>query len=252
MDLGLGDRVVVVTGGASGIGRACVAALGAEGAHVAVIDRDPYPPSPGAAAPPSVQADLTDEQQVEGAVAAILDRFGRIDSVIACAGISGPVGTRLDQVTSADWDRVLGVNVRGNFLLTKHTAHLLEASEVGTYVFLASDSAFVAFEGMGPYSASKGALVMLTKAVAVDFPAVRANAVCPGVVDTPMSRADLGRPDGFGDGGLPVMTPEHVARTVVFLSSPASAPVNATTVVVDFGVLARSALGALDFDPTSG
>ncbi len=178
---------------------------------------------------------------------AAFDLHGRLDTVIGCAGISGPVGTPAAEVTVEDWDRVMAVNVRGNFLLAKHAIPAMSGSEVATIVLLASDAALVAFEGMTPYSASKGAVLMLTKSLSVDHPSVRVNCLCPGVVDTPMSRTDLGRPDGFEGSGLPVMRPEQLARHAAFLASPISAPINGTSLVSDFGYLARSAVPPLEF-----
>ncbi|WP_438854839.1 SDR family NAD(P)-dependent oxidoreductase [Agromyces sp. M3QZ16-3] len=253
MDLELSDRVALVTGGASGIGRACVDALIAEGASVGIVDRS----TDGEALAKELrerdarvvfsQADVTVESDVIRAVDEIHGEFGRIDLLLGCAGVSGPVGTPLGSVAVAEWDQVMAVNVRGNFLVAKHSIAHLERSDVRTIVFLASDSAFVAFDGMGPYTASKGAVVALARAFAVDHPSVRTNALCPGVVDTPMSRGDMGRPDGFAGSGLPVMSADQLAKQAVFLASPASYPMSGTTLVSDFGYLARSALGALDF-----
>ncbi len=253
MDMRLRDRVVLVTGGASGIGRACVEAMAVEGAKVVIIDRDPA----GAAIARRlarkghevefVQADVTEEADVSRCVQATEDRFNQLDAVIACAGISGPVGTTAVDISVDDWDRVMAVNVRGNFLLAKHTIPLLTQSGVSTMVFLASDSALVAFEGMAPYSTSKGAVLMLTKALAVDHPQIRVNCLCPGIVDTPMSRTDLGRLEGFAGTNLAVMQPHQVAAHAVFLASPVSAPINGTSLVADHGYLARSAQPALHF-----
>lgn len=257
MDLELTGRVALVTGGASGIGRACVEALVAEGARVGIVDRSEQ----GEAVAESLRArgsnvvffaaDVTIEAEVAWAVEAVVTTFGRLDTVLGCAGVSGPVGTTLVDVQLDDWDRVMAVNVRGNFVIAKHAMKHLEAAGAGSIVFLASDSAFVAFEGMGPYTASKGAVVALTKAFAVDHPLVRVNALCPGIVDTPMSRVDLGRPHGFEGTGLPVIPARQLAKQAVFLASAVSSPVNGTTLVSDFGYLARSALGGLDFDVTS-
>lgn len=251
--MGLQDRVVLVTGGGSGIGHACVRALTAEGAKVLIVDRDPK----GAAIAGDfrrdgyqvefVQADVTEEADVRRCIQAAHDRFGQLDAVIACAGISGPVGTPAVEVAVEDWDRVMAVNVRGNFLLAKHAIPLLKQSDVAAMVFLASDSALVAFEGMAPYTTSKGAVLMLTKALAVDHPEVRVNCLCPSVVDTPMSRTDLGRQDGFVGTGMPVMQPQQVAAHAVFLASPVSEPINGTSIVADHGYLARSAQPALEF-----
>ena len=253
MDLHLDGRVALITGGASGIGRACVEAFLAEGARVAIIDRAAEGHHIAkdyrrhGAEVDYYQADLTYEHDVEHAVSAIIASHGQIDTMVGCAGVSGPVGSRLDEIGADDWDRVMAVNIRGNFLITKHTVAHLQASDVGTIVYLASDSAFVAYEGMAPYTASKGAVVMLTKAVTADYPDLRANALCPGIVDTPMSRADMGHPDGFEGTGFPVIPARQLANHVLFLASPTSAPINGTTVVSDFGYLARPALGSLDF-----
>jgi dihydroanticapsin dehydrogenase len=254
VDLHLRDRVALVTGGASGIGRACVGSLLAEGARVAVLDHSPRGRmevdllrQQHGDAVEFVQADVTVEADVATAITRVVETFGRLDTVLGCAGISGPVGTLAADVSVADWDRVMAVNVKGNFLVAKHAVPLLVDSDVATIVFIASDAALVAFEGMTPYSTSKGAVLMLTRSLSVDHPAVRVNCLCPGVVDTPMSRADLGREQGFVGTGLPVMRPQQVAGHAVFLASPASAPINGSPIVADFGYIARSALPPLDF-----
>ncbi|MCZ2820258.1 SDR family NAD(P)-dependent oxidoreductase [Modestobacter sp. VKM Ac-2977] len=258
MDLQLRDRVALITGGASGIGRACADALAEEGAQIALLDRDPAGEEVAALLRDRghealfVRADVTVEADVRTAVAAVLDRFGRLDTVLGCAGISGPAGTPAAEVSVADWDQVMAVNVRGNFLLAKHTVPALRPSPVATIVLIASDAALVAFEGMSAYNTSKGAVLMLTRSLSVDHPEVRVNCLCPGVVDTPMSRADLGRPDGFAGSDLPVMQPADLARHAAFLASPVSAPINGTSVVSDFGYLARPAVPPYEFatDPT--
>jgi dihydroanticapsin dehydrogenase len=255
VDLHLADRVALVTGGVSGIGRACVDTLLAEGARVAVLDRAPE----GRAVVEDLQrqgsavefvlADVTVEAEVAAAVARTVEVFGRLDTVLGCAGISGPVGTLAADVSEQDWDRVMAVNVKGNFLLAKHGVPRLAGSDVATVVFMASDSALVAFEGMTPYCTSKGALLQLTRSLSVDHPGVRVNCLCPGVVDTPLSRGDLGRPEGFAGTSLPVVQPGQIAAQATFLASPVSAPINGTSIVSDFGYLARSALPPLEFDP---
>ncbi|GER24440.1 short-chain dehydrogenase [Zafaria cholistanensis] len=253
MDMQLRDRVVLVTGGASGIGRACTEVLAEESATVLIVDRNPEGSTVASQLRKAghwvefVQADLTDESDVRMVAHTARDLFGRLDSVIACAGISGPVGQPAAEVSVEDWDRVMAVNVRGNFLVAKHSIPLLSRSEAPSVVFLGSDSALVGFEGMTPYCTSKGAVLMLTKSLTVDYPQIRFNCLCPGIVDTPMSRADLGQDEGFAGAGLPVMQPGQVARHAVFLASPVSAPINGTTLVADFGYTARSALPTLGF-----
>ncbi|GAA2014666.1 glucose 1-dehydrogenase [Catenulispora yoronensis] len=237
MDLRLAGRVVVVTGGASGIGAACAEAFRAEGARVAVVDRDP-----GAA----WCADVSDEAQTRAVIDAIAGEYGGIDVVVCCAGISGPVGTLASDVGVRDWDAVMAVNVRGAFLAVKHAVPYLRRAGAGggagSVVLLASDSALVASEGMAPYCASKGAVVMLGKALAVDLgpDGVRVNCVCPSIVDTPMSRADMGMGEGFEGVGYPVQSADEVAALVVFLASPVARAVNGTQLLSDFGMAARS------------
>lgn len=257
MDLELRDRVALVTGGASGIGLACVDALLAEGARVAVLDRNAdgkvFVDDLRTQGHPVefVRADVTVEAEIQHAIDTVVQSFGRLDTVLGCAGVSGPVGTPATQVTEQDWDRVMAVNVKGNFLVAKHAIPHLLSSDIATIVLIASDAALVAFEGMTPYSTSKGAVLMLTRSLSVDHPQLRVNCLCPGVVDTPMARADLDRPHGFADTNLPVMQPQQLAGHAAFLASPASAPINGTPIVADFGYVARSALPPLDFSPSS-
>lgn len=249
----LSGRVTLITGGASGIGLACVHAMLDEGAKVLIVDRD----SKGAEIAQSLslqghsvafaKADITSESEIQKAVQYAKDLFGRIDTLIGCAGVSGPVGSKATDISVEDWDRVMEVNVRGNFLAAKHTLPMLIESDAASIVFLASDSALVAFEGMTPYCTSKGAVLMLTKGLSVDHPQVRVNCLCPSVVDTPMSRADLDRPEGFQGTDLPIIQAHQIARHAVFLASPVSAPINGTSVVADFGYLARSAQPPLEF-----
>jgi NAD(P)-dependent dehydrogenase (short-subunit alcohol dehydrogenase family) len=256
MDLGLNKRVALITGGASGIGRAVTEALAREGARVVIVDRDSVGQSVADQLKASghdaefVRTDITDETDVAGAVRFTLENYGRLDTVCGSAGISGQVGRKIDQIDAAEWDLVQSVNVRGNFLLAKHCVEALSDSDIGTLVFVASDSAFVAFEGMTPYSVSKAALVMLTKSLSVDHPRIRVNAVCPGIVDTPMSRADLDSADGFDAAAFPVVSATQIANHVLFLASPISEPTNGTSPIVDFGMHCRAAIGTLDFSPS--
>lgn len=253
MDLELRGRVAIVTGGASGIGAACAAALASEGALVAVLDRNA--PAGEAVAERLRQrhgaraifltADVTSEDDMRSAVARVVGEFGGIDVVVGAAGISGPFGKDITEIEAADFDAVLAVNVRGPFLLAKHTADHLARAEHPAMVLIASDSSFVAAPGMVPYNASKGAVLQLTRALSVDLAGrgIRVNCVCPSVVNTPMARADLGVAD-FADADFPVQSADQVAAHVLYLASPVSAPVNGTSLVSDFGYLARSSFPA--------
>ncbi|MBW4718004.1 SDR family NAD(P)-dependent oxidoreductase [Saccharothrix obliqua] len=234
MDLGFAGRNVLVTGGASGIGLACARAFAAEGARVVALDL-----ADGPADVPTVRADVTDEPSVVAGVTEAVGRLGGLDVVVGCAGISGPVGTPLVDTLAADIAAVLAVNVTGQLLLAKHTyPHL---STGGAIVLLASDSAFVSAPGMVPYCASKGAVVALTRALAVELERVRVNCVCPSIVDTPMARGDLGD-DALDQADFPVQSPADVARQVLFLA--ASPTVNGQALLADYGYSARSGFPA--------
>lgn len=243
MELRLTSRRALVTGAAGGIGRAAVQALVGEGAHVAAVDRDPRVREVAATA--SV-ADLTDAGAAASAVDECARALGGLDVLVLAAGVSGPVGTPLEQTSLADWERVFAVNVTGAFLALRAALPWLRASDAASVVVVASDSALVATPGMVPYGASKAALLQLARAASVELAphGIRVNAVCPSIVDTPMSRGDLELPDGFGGAGYPVQTAAEVADQIVLLASPRLRPVSAATWVSDFGVSARSGFPA--------
>ncbi|MUL43715.1 SDR family oxidoreductase [Streptomonospora sp. PA3] len=248
----LDGAVVLVTGAAGGIGAAVARRAADRGATPVLLDRDGAGAqdqadalSTGRGTPAvAITADVADEASVRSAVATALRRLGRIDAVAHCAGISGPVGSPLEQVLLADWQRVFAVNATGAYLTLKHTLAALRRSSRGAAVLVASDSAFVAAPGMVPYCASKAAVVQLARALSVETAGeVRVNAVCPSVVDTPMSRGDLDRGD-FTGADYPVHRPEDIAEHVLFLVSPAAVGVHGTALAVDFGYSARSAFPA--------
>jgi NAD(P)-dependent dehydrogenase (short-subunit alcohol dehydrogenase family) len=194
-----------------------------------------------------VAVDVTAEHEVAAAVESVAARHDGLDVVVACAGISGPHGKSIDEITVAQWDAVMAVNVRGPFLLVKHARRYLAGSRSAAVVLLASDSGFVAAPGMVAYNASKGAVLQLTRALSVDLAGqdIRVNCVCPSIVDTPMARADLGTgPAGFAGAAFPVQSPEQVANHVLYLASAGSAPVNGISLVSDFGYLCRSSFPA--------
>ncbi|MCX2748357.1 SDR family NAD(P)-dependent oxidoreductase [Arthrobacter sp. MI7-26] len=253
MELGLEGRTVIITGAASGIGRACARAFAAEGASIALIDIDYDAGSflqrelAAGGSCMFVPADITDAGQLESAVQSVAQAFGGIDIAVGCAGTSGPVGVPLRQVSVSDFERVMSVNVTGQFLLAQQCSPFLKLSDVGAMVLLASDSSFVAAPGMVPYNASKGAVLQLTRALSVELEpdGIRVNCVCPSVVDTPMARADLGQTsETFAAQEYPVQTAAQVANHVLYLASPVSAPVNGTSLVSDYGYLARSSFPA--------
>jgi dihydroanticapsin dehydrogenase len=254
MDMRMQGRRVLVTGAAGGIGRAAAHAFAAEGARVAVTDRDAVALADLAAELRAAgveaschPADVTVEAEIAAAVDAAATELGGLDVVVACAGISGPVGTMLADTPTAAWDAVFDVNVRGMFLVLRAAIPVLQAVGGGDVVVVASDSALVSAPGMAAYCASKAAVLQLARAAAVELAGdgIRVNAVCPSIVDTPMSRGDLGiDASGFSDAAYPVQTADEVAAQLVFLASPVSRPVNGAALVSDFGYSARSSFPA--------
>ena len=251
MDLNLKGASVVVTGGASGIGRACVDAFAEEGARVAILDRN----ASGARnvareltargiQAVAIPADVTDDDSLKSAMGQIVDSFGGIDVLACCAGVSGLYGRSIEQIDTAEWDQVMAVNVRGQWLPVKRALPFLRKSGRSAIVIVASDSALVASPLHVPYCTSKGAVLMLTRALSVDLErdGVRVNCVCPSVVDTPMARQDLGlEKAGFTGVSYPVQDPIQIARYMVFLGSTMSSSINGQALVADFGYTARSA-----------
>jgi 2-hydroxycyclohexanecarboxyl-CoA dehydrogenase len=252
MDLNLAGRVAVVTGGASGIGRAAARLFAAEGARVAVWDLAPAPEADHAAA-----VDVTDEASVRAALAATEAALGPVDHLVHAAAVgSGKFGFPFTNLSPADWPRVLQVNVMGMVNVAHAVAPGMAGRGRGTLVFLASVAGQTGSQTDPPYSASKAANINFAQCLAKDLaPAgVRVNTVCPGMVQTPLNRAvwqawhDQAAPadrlpyeEWAGRkvrAGVPLgrwQTPEAVADMVVFLSSDRAGHVTGQTVNVDGG-----------------
>jgi len=248
MELQLQGRTALVTGAAGGIGRAVAQALSAEGVRVALLDRSAAGLEETAASCPGsvpVVADVTDEAAVGAAVAEAVVALDGLHTVVCCAGISGPVGSGIDETSLAEWQAVFAVNVTGAFLVLRAALPALRAAPAASVVLVASDSAFVASAGMAPYCASKAALVQFGRALSVDLAGddVRVTTVSPSIVDTPMSRGDLGD-EAFAAPAFPVQTAEEIAAHVVYLASPRARAVNGSGILSDFGYSARSGFPA--------
>jgi NAD(P)-dependent dehydrogenase (short-subunit alcohol dehydrogenase family) len=236
--------VVVVTGGCSGIGLATCNRLAADGFTVAVLDIKPAENQDGAAL--ALRCDVTDESDVEGAMAAVLERFGRIDVLVNNAGITGSQqAARCHETPVAEWDRVHAVNVRGPFLCSRAVLPSMVARGSGHIITIASVAGFIAFPGRCAYTASKGAALMLTRSVAVDYAAagIRANAVCPGMVYTPMTSWRLDQPElrAAVEDRIPVgrvAVPEEIADAVALLASGRLGYMTGHPLVVDGGMSA--------------
>lgn len=250
MELGIGGGVAIVTGGAAGIGRATAHVLAGEGVKVAILDRDSALGASGAeelvqkgASCIAITCDIADEESVKQAIKRVAAEWEAIDYLILCAGISGLYGKKIEEIEVSQWDTMMGVNVRGQWLCVKHTLPYLRKSTRASVSIVASDSALRASPLHVPYCTSKGAVLMLTKALSVDLrkDGIRVNCVCPSIVDTRQSRADVGLLEsGFEGVDYPVMKPEDIARYLTILASPVAYSINAHTLVADFGYAAQS------------
>lgn len=245
MDMGMSGRVGIVTGAASGIGLAATRRLAAEGVRVAALDLDLAGAEAALAGAEGIalRCDVTDEAQVEAAVAATVERFGRLDLLIACAGHPGPV-TPLADVRVEDWDSVFAINVKGVWLSCKHAIRAMRPNGGGAIAIMASDSSYVASPGIGAYCASKGAVLMFARALATDHgpEGIRVNCVSPSIVDTPMPRLTLDAGDRpLSEFGVPDWhTADEIAGHLVYLCSDACRGLNGSSIVADFGGMARS------------
>jgi NAD(P)-dependent dehydrogenase (short-subunit alcohol dehydrogenase family) len=251
----MAGMVAIVTGGASGIGRAAASLFAREGAAVVVGDVDV---AAGAALQAELAAeggralfrrcDVTAEAEVAALIAASEQEFGRLDTIFNNAGIEQPA-TPSTEVAEALFERVLAVNLKGTFLGCKHAIPALLRAGGGTIVNNASVAAFANVGGNIAYAASKGAVMSLTRVLAVEYAArgIRVNAICPGVIDTAMNQRNLERaPDraAWMAHALSVTplgrmgTCEEVAETVLYLASRQSGFVTGAGLVIDGGRIA--------------
>lgn len=237
----LTGRRIIVTGAASGIGLASARKLAAEGASLALLDRD------GAALERLGQElgayqavlDLPDEAAIDRAVAGAAARMGGIDGLVNVAGIGGSM-TRLGEMTLDDWSRVIGVNLTAPFLMMRAVLPHMRAAGRGTVVNVSSGQGLMpSAPGMGAYCASKGGLVIFSKAMALELaPIIRVNCVCPGVVDTPLlpeTMRDAARQSGSPYALKRVGEAEEIADAIAFLTSDASSFITGTALAVDGG-----------------
>lgn len=250
----LTNAVAIVTGGASGIGFATVQLLVENGAMVLVVDRDKAQLTHAMelleddSAEHSVGwlADVADVTSVKETVVEARRRFGRIDILVNNAGIN-PVGTVIES-TPEEWDRVFAVNVRSVYLLSRLIIPIMREQGGGQIVNTASEVGLVGAVGFAAYSASKAAVINLTKSMAIDHAAegIRVNCVCPGPIETPLlQRFYDAQDDPAGmrlleeqSHPLGIGSPRDVAEAIVFLGGPHSRYITGHALAVDGGFTA--------------
>jgi NAD(P)-dependent dehydrogenase (short-subunit alcohol dehydrogenase family) len=233
----LEERKILITGGASGIGRATASLFRREGAKVAVLDRPASPQDET-----FVPVDVADAASVAQAVRTAEAALGGLDGVVNAAGIFSPAG--LADTTAELFSRTLAVNLMGTFLVMQAAAPMLLASGPATIVNIGSG---VGITPTGPgstaYVASKGGVIAMSKALAMELaPTVRVNVVCPGMVETPMTQGFLRNAAGEVEPALAnryalrrPASPEEIAAAILFLTSAESSFVTGVTLPVDGG-----------------
>jgi NAD(P)-dependent dehydrogenase (short-subunit alcohol dehydrogenase family) len=238
---------VVVTGAASGIGAATAGRFVAGGARVAGIDLD-RAGLDSADLDAQLVADVADAEELAAAVDAAAVQLGGLDAVVASAGVAGR-GTAADTLPG-EWERIFAVNVRGVYLTARAAIPHLRRAGGGAIVNVASQLGLVAAANAAAYCASKGAVVQLTRAMAVDHgpEGIRVNCVCPGPTDTPLLEPYFaGAPDPAAERAAyegaqvhgRLVTAEEVADAIVYLASPSAASTIGIALVVDGGYTIR-------------
>ncbi len=250
MEKNLNDRVAIVTGGSFGIGRATAVALAKRGAKVVIADwiEDPSTAKEigelgGTAL--FIKCDVSKVNEVDSMVSQTIQRFGRLDIAVNNAGIEGTTAS-VHECSEENWDRTININLKGVWLCMKQEIPLMLKQGKGAIVNIASVAGLIGFPGLPAYVVSKHGIIGLTKTAALEYAklGIRVNAVCPGVIRTPMIDRVTGKDktvekqyesmEPVGRMG----SPEEVAEAVVWLCSDASSFVTGHAMAVDGGWIA--------------
>lgn len=248
------NKVAIVTGAAKGIGWGIAKIFAQEGAKVAVVDWDEengkksaqgFRDKGGQAI--FFKCDVSNEEEVKAMIQKVIDEYGRIDVLVNNAGI-GVYKTVLD-ASSADWDRCLGVNLKGVFLCSKYAIPHMQAAGKGAIVNISSVHSWATVNGVAPYAASKGGISSLTRSMAIDYgPMIRVNAIAPGWVLTPLIQSIF---DSYADPAdqrqqverrqvmKRIGVPEDIGYAASFLASDEASFITGAHLFVDGGLTAQ-------------
>jgi NAD(P)-dependent dehydrogenase (short-subunit alcohol dehydrogenase family) len=250
-------KLALVTGAASGIGAASALRFAQEGATIVGFDlKEAFEGDWAEAARIApdhhfVTGDVRDEAALAATVADVKQRFGRIDVLMNSAGVAG--GGPVHLISIEDWDRVMDVNLKGTFLASRQVLPVMLEQRSGSIINVASVEGIEGFEGGSVYNASKGAVVVLTRNMAIDYArrGIRVNSICPGFIETPLMKATVQMPGleaqserirdahQLGRFGQPV----EIANAALFLASDESSFVTGHALVVDGGYTAGHRVG---------
>ena len=243
-------KIVLITGAASGMGAASAREFAALGAQVVIVDRDSDLAQKVATeigADPPIVGDISDSAFCQRVVENVMEKHGRLDVLINCAGII--VRADAQSTTDEDWHKIMGVNVNGVFFMSREAIGPMKKQGGGAIINFGSIWGSVGAAGVVGYCASKGAVHQITRAMALDHvkDGIRINAICPGEVDTPMLRSGRPRPITTEDlqklaDTVPIgrlADPAEIAKVVVFLASDAASYMTGSIITVDAGYTAR-------------
>jgi NAD(P)-dependent dehydrogenase (short-subunit alcohol dehydrogenase family) len=247
------EKVAVVTGAASGIGSATIRRFAAEGATVVAADIADASDSVHELARMGIaarffQVDVTKALQIESLVNDTVTSFGRLDVLVNNAGMELP--KKITDTSEAEWDRLLDVNLKGVFLCAKASIPVMQRQGGGVIINVASELGLVGGSEIAAYCASKGGVVQLTKALAIDHASdnIRVNCVCPGPVETPLLEAIIGGSSDPDEERRSITEktllkrvgqPDEIANVIAFLASSESSYMTGSVVVVDGGCTAQ-------------
>jgi NAD(P)-dependent dehydrogenase (short-subunit alcohol dehydrogenase family) len=251
----LKGRTAIVTGAGHGIGRATVELFAEEGARVVLVERDLDAAQEVAGALVAAgheaivsHTDVSKSDEVAAAVSMTVERFGTVDVLVNNAGVE--LKRPVEDITEEEWDRVLSINLKGTFLMSRLVVPIMKAKRSGTIVNNSSVGNFIAAPNSTAYGATKAGMMALTRGMALELAPfnVRVNAVCPGVIDTPMNQRNLMRaddPEAMRRSWYEITplgrlgTPRDVALSILFLAGDESSFITGTPLIIDGGRMAH-------------